>query len=684
MRKFTLTTALLAIAISSWGVQVNNIAGQLAQRITDHNITSLSVNGSMDARDFKFIADYLDKLTDVDLSNVDIVAYENLASPLIGNQLSFEAKTIPATSFFGKPLSHVVLPNDLVTIGFAAFAGCSNLAAINIPASIDSIGGYAFSATRLSQVNLPATITKMGEGAYSHCNYLTTVTVTNGNVGDYAFLGDANLNSVTIGAGVKKIGNGTFNGCTALKTITWGSASQLTSIGSEAFTLSSISNADLSAFNSLNSVGDWAYANTPIATAKLPQTVKKLGDGALYYARNINHFVLPSKVKKVGSYLLAGTSVSNNDVLNNTATLIGEYALYNLSQVQSVIIPAHVDKIGTKAMAGMTGLKLIQAKPTIVPELGDSVWAGVNQPLVELNAPVPEYKTAEQWKDFHVYQTITLGDVNADGLVNVSDITSLINCILDTPYGTFIFEAADLDKNNIINVSDVTAIINLILNGEITIIKRVGYTNTDDNVNIADLAISAGETRTIDINLNNELNYTAMQFDLHLPDGLELIDSNILTTDRSSGHQFTSSTHADGTIRLLGYSMDANDFAGNEGAVLRLTVKANNNLANDSEINIENAIFATRNGETYFGEGTKAQVINTSSVNDIAVKNAKVYAHDHVLVIENAQAATAQLITINGMVTNLVVEAGHNEYEGFEPGIYMVRIEGATYKVAIR
>ena len=58
--------------------------------------------------------------------------------------------------------------------------------------------------------------------------------------------------------------------------------------------------------------------------------------------------------------------------------------------------------------------------------------------------------------------TFIPGDVNGDGVVNISDVTETINFILGKT-GTFNRDAADIDGNDQINVSDVTAIINIIL-----------------------------------------------------------------------------------------------------------------------------------------------------------------------------------------------------------------------------
>ena len=59
--------------------------------------------------------------------------------------------------------------------------------------------------------------------------------------------------------------------------------------------------------------------------------------------------------------------------------------------------------------------------------------------------------------------TAAVGDVNADGSVNVSDVTALVNQIIGS--GTYSAQACDVNADGEVNVSDVTALVNLIING---------------------------------------------------------------------------------------------------------------------------------------------------------------------------------------------------------------------------
>ena len=62
-------------------------------------------------------------------------------------------------------------------------------------------------------------------------------------------------------------------------------------------------------------------------------------------------------------------------------------------------------------------------------------------------------------------RTYFRGDANIDGVVDVSDITTLVGRISGESGQVFDFESSDLNADHTLNVSDVTALVNLVLEG---------------------------------------------------------------------------------------------------------------------------------------------------------------------------------------------------------------------------
>ena len=65
----------------------------------------------------------------------------------------------------------------------------------------------------------------------------------------------------------------------------------------------------------------------------------------------------------------------------------------------------------------------------------------------------------------HVTVFTELGDVNCDGYVNISDVTSLIDHLLGSDTGIFKASNADTNRDNNINIADVTRLIDYLLGG---------------------------------------------------------------------------------------------------------------------------------------------------------------------------------------------------------------------------
>lgn len=167
MRKvFTLLLSVL-IVCSGYSQGVSKTltlatAGSLATTLTAEEkitVTDLTLKGNIDARDFKTMRDAMTVLTNLNLKDVKIVAFQDNA---LGTQgpaglyfRTYPADEIPHISFFnvvsqiGKlTLKSVILPTQLTAIGTFAFGGCLNLSGeMPISKNITTIRQNAFSGS---------------------------------------------------------------------------------------------------------------------------------------------------------------------------------------------------------------------------------------------------------------------------------------------------------------------------------------------------------------------------------------------------------------------------------------------------------------------------------------------------------------------------------------------------------
>ena len=88
-----------------------------------------------------------------------------------------------------------------------------NIAIIEVPKGIRSIGGYAFcSSESLTRVTLPEGLVSIGDEAFAFCSNLTSITLPEGlaSIGDEAFAACRNLTSISLPASLSKIDGGVY------------------------------------------------------------------------------------------------------------------------------------------------------------------------------------------------------------------------------------------------------------------------------------------------------------------------------------------------------------------------------------------------------------------------------------------------------------------------------------------
>ena len=653
MRKLFFMLLLAAFTtLSSHALTVTTTAGQLAEKVSNVNITTLVVNGTLDARDFLFITNSLNELTSIDLSQATIVPL-NSGAALYGTVTTYPANEIPRTAFFGKKLTTVKLPVNLESIAYAAFAGCNQLRTINLPSTLNYIGDYAFSGCGLTSINLPVSIMAMGKGVFSRCESMTSAVINSKFIGDFAFLGDYRLSSVSVGPNVNYILRGAFNGCTALTTLSFDPACHISRIDEEAFINSGLANINISSLG-LGSIGDWAMAQTKLTSIQLPDGMTRLGEGAFSHNPLLSYVTLPGApqdgttrrgapgsggprptIDRINDFTFAGDEQFHpGNMLKVGVTHIGNFAFYNNSQdIDTMRLPSTVAYLGDRAMAGMIGMRVLKTDASGVPALGNEVWAGVDQPSVPLITPSTEsaqmYRQADQWMNFFFPNDddYILGDVNGDGFVTIADVTSLIDYLLSGS-GDVNENAADVNQDGGVSIADVTALIDMLLSGNskksLQRIHALAYEcslTTCDALSMQSVALTAGGTCTVDVALNNfEHQYTAMQCEIVLPQGVKLVKAEGINRGESHGYYVCQHEVEENIYTLMGISMDLLTYEGSEGNIVRLTLAANDNFdAQDAELLLANVLLVTPNHMTYLAADAMAMMNNNSGVEQVAI-----------------------------------------------------------------
>ncbi|MBQ9228872.1 MAG: leucine-rich repeat domain-containing protein [Eubacterium sp.] len=136
-------------------------------------------------------------------------------------------KSWSVEDFEGMPIESLVIPESVVYIGKHAFRNCKQLKKITFNSGNIEIGFAAFAGcSELTELVLCAG-TIVSSNAFCECTKLTTLTILDpvGNeknhtlLGEAAFVGCSNLTDIEFGNGVIDIGNYTFERCTGLTQI---------------------------------------------------------------------------------------------------------------------------------------------------------------------------------------------------------------------------------------------------------------------------------------------------------------------------------------------------------------------------------------------------------------------------------------------------------------------------------
>ena len=427
---FTLSfTLLLQAQVTK---TVTSTAGTLSTTMTEtelSTVTSLIILGTIDARDFVTLRDYMPLLAVLDISNVTISAYTGTQGT-DGTLINvYPENSIPVVAFYNSisntdntTLINVYIPNSVTSIGDVAFSQCSSMVSITIPSSVISISQRSFwKCSSLITVDNDNPNYASIDGLLFNKSKTTLLQCPTSKTNDY-----------TIPTYVNNINKEAFNGCVNLNSI---------------FIPSTVTNIGLFAF--------WQCSASIIVDPN-NSNYSSL-DGVFFDKTKTKLIQCPTS--KTGRYTIP-----------SSVTVIGEDAFAFSIGLTSVIIPSTVISIGNLVFASSSGLTSIYVYSTIPAKLGYTVFDFYKKPNCTLYVPSGSkstYLAADQWKE----------------CLNIVEITTALPKITNASINLYpnpttdYFQVDGLDGTASISVKD--------LNGKILLTKQI---NSNDKININSLS----------------------------------------------------------------------------------------------------------------------------------------------------------------------------------------------------
>ncbi len=448
-----------------------------------NTVTNLTVNGTIDARDFKTMRDSIPNLAVLNISNTTISAYTGTNGTQGTSNISYAANTIPQYAFYNQQLvesktslNSLTLPNSITSIGEYAFYSCTGLnGSLNIPSLVNYIGSNAFAVcSGLSgSLNLPSSVNYIGSNAFGNCSGLTgiltlpsTVTYIGSNafgscsgftgtltipssitsVANYAFYACTGFTGLTIPSSVDSIGYWAFTWCTGIS----GSLtipSSVTFIGTAAFGGCSgltgfnvvSGNNYYSSFNGVlfnkNRTKLIQYPGGLTGDYTIPSSVDSIGNNAFWICTGLTGIEINSLVSYIGEAAFSGCSgLTNSLTIPFSVTYIGAEAFYQSGFTGNLTIPYSVTYIGTEAFAfcpGLISITDLNPFPLSGVQFGSNVFYQDNN-INYLYVPcgsVSTYEAAPQWNSFDITNNANFVpvSVNADSVKSGTTVTFTAN-----------------------------------------------------------------------------------------------------------------------------------------------------------------------------------------------------------------------------------------------------------------
>ena len=217
------------------------------------------------------------------------------------------------------------------------------------PEGISTIGAYAFAEYKgLKSVVIGNDVTSIAEGAFQGCRDLKDVTIGSSvtSVGQYAFRNCTGMQNLVVGNSVNSIGSQTFENCGNLRSI-------VVVKGNSKYDSRDNCNALIVTATNKLLVG---CRNTII-----PGTVKTIADLAFSYCKGLAYVNIPNSVTSITTNGSSDSSFRGSDLkeIEFHCSKLGSWLFNGQTSLEKVVLGSEVTSIEDRAFYGCTNMQTV-------------------------------------------------------------------------------------------------------------------------------------------------------------------------------------------------------------------------------------------------------------------------------------------------------------------------------------
>ena len=394
---------LIAVAQTSKTVNLT-VAGTLLQSLTRterNTISTITITGIIDARDFVSLRDSIPNLANIDMLNATISSYTGNKGTTFSS--SYQANTIPQNAFyFDTKLSSIILPKTITTIDTAAFGHCYNLTKASfISSSLKTINELAFFNCSVTSLILPDSVIYIGIQCFASSNEAVYISSSVKNIDDEAFI----LNGALITVDTNNTNYSSIDGVLFSKKqdtlISYPQSkkggyiipSTVKFIKSKAFwfvnglTSITIPSSITYLNNCFNGDSNLTSVTIPSSVTKvlnefgfcaglksinLPNSVTSIS-GSFYQCIGLTSVTIPSSVTDIGEFTFDGCTGLTSINIPASVSSIGYGSFEYCTGLTSISIPSSIKSIGYEAFQHCTNLKTVYF-PSLIDTVHDYIF----------------------------------------------------------------------------------------------------------------------------------------------------------------------------------------------------------------------------------------------------------------------------------------------------------------------